>query len=189
MSGTQTGLGFQARGNWAGPELVEKLRGRFDSSLLGESQAFGECEVTVKREVLPALARWLQEDEGFEYLMDYTAVDYLGRREVRFELVAHFYSLTGNRRLRVCVPIREEQAEAPSLTSLYKAADWYEREIWDLYGIRFAGHPDLRRLLLYDQFKGHPLRKDYKMKARQPLIGPGSPGHEADRLREGGADV
>jgi NADH-quinone oxidoreductase subunit C len=172
MSETPEVRGFRDHGSWAGPELVEALRERFDSGLLGESDAFGEREVTIRREILPALARWLKEEQGFEMLLDLTAVDYLGKRETRFEVVAHFYSLSGNRRLRVCVPLREEAAELPSLTSLWKAADWYEREIWDLYGIRFAGHPDLRRLLLYNEFKGHPLRKDYRMKDRQPLIGP-----------------
>jgi NADH-quinone oxidoreductase subunit C len=189
MSATEEGRGFQSHGSWAGADLVETLRERFDASVLGDSEAFGEREITVRREILPALARLLKEEEGFEYLMDLTAVDYLGQRDIRFELVAHFYSLSGNRRLRVCVPVKEDHPEVPSLTGLWKAADWFEREIWDLYGIRFAGHPDLRRLLLYDEFKGHPLRKDYKMKARQPLIGPGSPGHEARLLQEGDADV
>ncbi len=189
MSGTRTERTFQATGSWAGPELVERICERFESAVLGQSEAFGEREVTVRREIWPTLARWLKEDEGFEYLLDLTAVDYLGLRPVRFEVVAHFYSLSGNRRLRVCVPLQEERAELPTLTGLWKAADWYEREIWDLYGIRFAGHPDLRRLLLYDEFKGHPLRKDYKMKARQPLIGPGTMGGAASQSREDEADV
>jgi NADH-quinone oxidoreductase subunit C len=166
-------------GSWAGPELGEELRRRFGESILEESDALGERELAIRREILPALARALRDELGFEYLMDLCGVDYLGRREPRFEVVCHFYSLQGNRRLRVRIPLAGDQPELPSLTGLWKAADWFEREAWDLYGIRFAGHPDLRRLLLYDQFKGHPLRKDYKMKARQPLIGPGSPGHGA----------
>jgi NADH-quinone oxidoreductase subunit C len=170
------GEGFAYPGSWAGPDLAEALRARFGEAVLAESDAFGERELTIRREILPALARMLRDEQGFEMLLDLCGVDYLGRRETRFEVVYHFYSLSGNRRLRVCVPLQEDHAELPSLTGLWKAADWYEREAWDLYGIRFAGHPDLRRLLLYDAFKGHPLRKDYRMKARQPLIGPGSPG-------------
>jgi NADH-quinone oxidoreductase subunit C len=156
--------------------IVARLREAFGDSILGEKHEFGEREVTVRREVVPALARLLRDEPGleFNYLMDLTAVDYLGVRETRFEVVYHFYSLSTNERLRVCVPLAEEQAEIPSLTGLWRAADWYEREVHEFYGIRFAGHPDPRKLLLYDSFKGYPLRKDYKMKARQPLIGPGS---------------
>jgi NADH-quinone oxidoreductase subunit C len=167
---------FADHGAWAGPETVAAIRQRFGDQVLGESDWRQEREVTVRREIVPALGLFLRDELGFEMLLDLCAVDHLGRREQRFEVVYHFYSLQHNARLRICVPLREDSAELPSLTGLWKAADWYEREVWDFYGIRFAGHPDLRRLLMYDQFKGHPLRKDYKMKARQPLIGPGARG-------------
>ncbi len=85
-----------------------------------------------------------------------------------------FFSLAHKRYLRVFSPVTEEHAEAVTLSRLFKAADWYEREIHEMYGIRFAGHHDLRKLLMYPEFKGYPLRKDYSMKGRQPLIGPGS---------------
>lgn len=167
---------FRDVGHWAGPETVARLRERFGEQVLAESDWRQEREVVVKREIVPALGLLLRDELGFEMLLDLTVVDWLGKREPRFDVVYHFYSLQHNLRLRVVVQLREEQAELPTLTGLWKAADWYEREAWDLYGVRFAGHPDLRRLLLYDQFKGHPLRKDYKMKARQPLIGPGARG-------------
>jgi NADH-quinone oxidoreductase subunit C len=109
-------------------------------------------------------------DLDFNFLTDLTAVDYLGKRDVRFEMVYHFYSLTHNQRLRVLCAVSEEKAEVPSLTELYKAADWYEREVFDMYGLRFSDHPDLRRILLYPSFKGHPLRKDYETTKRQPLM-------------------
>lgn len=159
--------------------IIARLREAFGDSVLGEKHEHGEREVSIRREIVPALARMLRDEPGleFNYLMDLTAVDYLGRREVRFEVVYHFYSLSTNERIRVCVPVAEEQAEVPTLTGLWKAADWFEREAHEFYGIRFAGHHDMRKLLLYDQFKGYPLRKDYKMKARQPLIGPGSKGN------------
>ena len=175
MSDSPSAGGFAYPGSWAGPELAALLHERFGDAILAESDAHGEREVAARREILPALARLLKEEQGFEMLLDLCGVDYLGVRTPRFEVVYHFYSLAGNRRLRVRVPLEEDKAELPTLTGLYQAADWYEREAWDLYGIRFAGHPDPRRLLLYDEFQGHPLRKDYKMKARQPLIGPGSP--------------
>lgn len=179
MSASSENTGFRDTGSWAGPELVQALRERFGEGLRAQSDAFGEQEITIRREILPALARCLRDEHGFEMLLDLCGVDHLGQREERFEVVYHFYGLAANRRLRVCVPLSGDQPELPTLCGLWKAADWYEREAWDLYGIRFAGHPDPRRLLLYDEFVGHPLRKDYKMKARQPLIGPGSR-HEED---------
>ena len=90
----------------------------------------------------------------------------------RFVVVYHFFSLPLKHRLRVEVPVEEADAEVDSLTSEWPSADWLEREVWDMFGIRFRGHPNLKRILLYDEFVGHPLRKDYPVNRRQPLIGP-----------------
>ena len=90
----------------------------------------------------------------------------------RFAVVYHFYSLKHKHRLRLVVPVDEAEAELDSLTSLWAGADWLEREVWDMFGIRFRGHPDLKRILMYEEFEGHPLRKDYPVNKRQPLIGP-----------------
>jgi len=98
-------------------------------------------------------------------------VDYLGEQP-RFEMVYHLYSVGRNRRLRVKARVPEEPAEIDTLTELWSSANWMEREVWDMYGIRFKGHPNLRRLLLYEEFEGHPLRKDYPKERRQPLVGP-----------------
>ena len=92
--------------------------------------------------------------------------------EARFVVVYHFYSLKYRHRLRLLVPVEEAEAELDSLTSLWAGADWLEREVWDMFGIRFQGHPDLKRILMYEEFEGHPLRKDYPVNKRQPLIGP-----------------
>ena len=92
--------------------------------------------------------------------------------EHRFDVVYHFYSTVRTRRLRVKVPVSLADPVVDSLTGLWHAANWFEREVWDMFGIRFAGHPDPRRLLMYDAFQGHPLRKDYPVRKRQPLIGP-----------------
>ncbi|MGY8849041.1 MAG: NADH-quinone oxidoreductase subunit C, partial [Burkholderiales bacterium] len=89
-----------------------------------------------------------------------------------FEIVYHFYSLKHNSRLRIKAPVSENDCTIDSVSSLWKTANWYEREVWDLYGIKFNEHPDMRRILLYEEFKGHPLRKDYPINKRQPLIGP-----------------
>jgi NADH-quinone oxidoreductase subunit C len=90
----------------------------------------------------------------------------------RFVVVYHFFSLILKHRLRVEVPVDEDDPEVDSLTSLWAGADWLEREVWDMFGIRFRGHPNLKRILMYDEFVGHPLRKDYAVNKRQPLIGP-----------------
>ncbi len=92
--------------------------------------------------------------------------------QARFEVVYHFFSLPLKHRLRVKVPVEESDCEVDSLTSLWAGADWFEREVWDMFGIRFRGHPDLKRILMYAEFQGHPLRKDYPVNKRQPLIGP-----------------
>jgi NADH-quinone oxidoreductase subunit C len=90
----------------------------------------------------------------------------------RFTVVYHFFSRTHKHRLRLVVPVAESDAEVDSLASLWRGANWLEREVWDMFGIRFRGHPDLKRILMYEGFNGHPLRKDYPVNKRQPLIGP-----------------
>jgi NADH-quinone oxidoreductase subunit C len=113
---------------------------------------------------------------AFDVLMDLTAVDYSrfpGREDgPRFEVVYHLYSIAHNHRLRVKVRLTEDHPVAPTAVPLWPIANWFEREVWDMFGIRFDGHPDLRRLLMYEEFVGHPLRKDYPINRRQPLIGP-----------------
>jgi len=105
---------------------------------------------------------------NFQMFMDLTAVDWLDRQP-RFDLVYHLYSVELNHRLRIKIPLIEGQAVS-SVSGLWSIADWMEREIWDLYGIKFSGHPNLKRILMYDEFKGHPLRKDFAYDQRQPLI-------------------
>jgi len=92
--------------------------------------------------------------------------------KARFAVVYHFYSTDHKHRLRLVVPVEESKAELDSVTPLWSGADWLEREVWDMYGIRFSGHPNLKRILMYEEFEGYPLRKDYPVDKRQPLIGP-----------------
>ena len=92
--------------------------------------------------------------------------------EYRFEVVYHFYSSIHNERLRVKVPVTAADPVVASLTDLWASANWFEREVWDMFGIRFTNHPNLKRILMYEEFKGHPLRKDYPVRKRQPLVGP-----------------
>jgi NADH-quinone oxidoreductase subunit C len=107
----------------------------------------------------------------FEILMDLCGVDYLPRRP-RFEVVYHLCSYRKRHRLRVKVQVDEREPVVPTVSHLWPGANWFEREAYDMFGIRFEEHPDLRRLLMYEPFEGHPLRKDYPVTKRQPLVGP-----------------
>jgi len=133
--------------------------------------ARGEAVVVLDRSALPAALETLRDhpELRFEQLSDLTAVDYLGRTP-RFEVVYQLYSLTRGHRLRVKVLVPEDDPVVPTATGVWKAANWAERETWDMFGIRFLGHPDLRRILMYREFEGHPLRKDYPLLKRQPLV-------------------
>lgn len=106
----------------------------------------------------------------FSMLLDVTAVDWMDSREARFQLVYQLLSLSKNTRITVKVPVSESNPEAVSVTSLWRSANFLEREVWDMFGIKFTGHPDLRRILMYEEFKGHPLRKDYPVQAKQPRV-------------------
>jgi NADH-quinone oxidoreductase subunit C len=133
----------------------------------------GDDTALVDAERIFEVLRSLRDDPelDFDMLVDLTAVDYLGEQP-RFEIVYHLLSLRRNRRLRIKARVPESAPEIRSAVELWPSANWMEREVWDLYGVRFRGHPDLRRLLLYEEFEGHPLRKDYPKERRQPLVGP-----------------
>ena len=112
----------------------------------------------------------LKDKFGFDFLVDVTCVDYFDSKPVRFSVVYQLLSLSSNNRLTLHMPVCEDNPKAPSLTSLWKSALFLEREVWDMFGIVFEGHPDLRRILMYDEFVGHPLRKDYNILHKQPRV-------------------
>ena len=118
---------------------------------------------------LPGIAKVLRDACGFDVLLDVTAVDWPGRQP-RFDVVWHFYSTAHKVRVRVKARVPEASPVAPSLTALYGSAAFMERECHDMYGIRFEGNADLRPILLYEGFEGHPLRKDYPKEREQPLV-------------------
>jgi len=131
----------------------------------------GVLVLELAREALLDTVRALRDQHGFDLFLDVTAVDWPDA-PLRFEVVWHFYSTTDKVRVRLKTRVAADDAEVDSLTSLYGSAGYMERECHDMYGIRFRNHPDLRRLLLYEEFEGHPLRKDYPKERRQPLVGP-----------------
>ena len=153
---------------------IDMIKSKYPRIIIDSHNFRGEQTITVKKESVLELLKFLRDDPelDFKFLMDLTAVDYLNRKDIRFEVVYHFYSLKHNGRLRIKIPVSEDDCTVDSVSSLWKTANWYEREVWDLYGIKFDDHPDMRRILLYEEFKGHPLRKDYPINKRQPLIGP-----------------
>ncbi len=152
---------------------INKLNARFLDSIVETHSYRGDDTAIVKKEDLLEICTFLRDDEEllYNFMMDLTAVDYLGR-EPRFEVVYHLYSLTYNRRFRIKTLVSESECSVDSIVPIWISANWFEREAYDLYGIIFKGHPELRRILLYEEFQGHPLRKDYPIKKRQPLIGP-----------------
>ena len=152
---------------------LNKIKQRFDESVLDLHQQLGQDTVIVSGAAIVELAGFLKEDPELCYdcLMDLTAVDYF-KRKPRFEVVYHFLSLKNRFRVRVKVPVAEPAPEVDSLVSLWPAANWYEREVYDMFGITFRGHPDLKRILMYPEFEGHPLKKDYPIDRRQPRVGP-----------------
>jgi NADH-quinone oxidoreductase subunit C/D len=151
---------------------LSKLRERFAPVILAHHAAHGDETVTVHRESWRDVMRFLRDDPAlrYEFLMDLTAVDYLPQNAVsRYEVVAHLYSLTHNHRVRLKAPVTDGDARIDSLMPVWEGANWFEREVYDMFGLRFTDHPDLRRILLYDSFEGHPLRKDYPQEKEQPL--------------------
>ena len=135
---------------------------RTDAVLEAGVTAFGELEVTVILQKIAEFAEWLKTDERclFSTLIDVTAVDYPAS-ERRFTVVYHLLSMQRNHRIRVKTSVRESGELVPSLVGVYPAANWFEREVFDMYGVMFSGHPDLRRILTDYGFRGHPLRKDF----------------------------
>lgn len=153
------------------PDL-DYIKEKLGAKVLAARQAQGDDVLLLEPAGLSESFRVLKEDSrlGFNFLSDISAVDYWNKKEPRFEVVYQLVSLQQKTRLRVRVPVSESDAAVDSLTSLWPGANFLEREVWDLFGIRFNGHPDLRRILLYDEFQGHPLRKDYPVNQWQPRV-------------------
>lgn len=147
-----------------------RLRERFGETIIEHHAAFGDETVIVDPGRLVEVIGFLKDEPGLEFdlLMDLCGVDYLPRRP-RFEVVYHLFSVKHRFRQRVKVQLAEPDPEVGSITELYRVANWFEREVWDMFGIKFTGHPDLRRILMYEEFEGHPLRRDYPIDKRQPI--------------------
>jgi NADH-quinone oxidoreductase subunit C len=149
---------------------IDALVQRFPDAVTDAYEGVGgdDCAF-VKKERIAEVCAALKADFQFSLAPYITAVDYLGR-EPRFEVVYNLLSTATNDRIRLRVAVPESDLVVPTVTTVWRGADWFERYCLDMYGINFKGHPDPRRLLMYDEFVGHPLRKDYPLRGRQPLV-------------------
>jgi NADH-quinone oxidoreductase subunit C len=144
-------------------EVFKKVQNKWFDKLVAIEKGI-DCPVfTVKRENLIEFAKFIKEDDelSFDLINDVTAVDYPYRKP-RFDVVYHVFSIRNSQRIRIKTAV-EEEASVKSVTSVWKGAEWLERETYDMFGIGFEGHPDLRRILMMDDFKYYPLRKDFPL--------------------------
>ncbi|RJP68748.1 MAG: NADH-quinone oxidoreductase subunit C [Candidatus Abyssobacteria bacterium SURF_17] len=151
---------------------IRKLREQFaDRVQVLPTPADGMDTVKVKREDILDVCMFLRTDGDLDYdlMRDLTCVDYIHEKP-RFEVVYHLYSIYYSHAVRLKVRLEERDPAIDTVTGVWVGANWYEREAYDLYGIKFNNHPDLRRILLYPEFVGHPLRKDYPIDKEQPLF-------------------
>lgn len=152
-------------------KLIDFVNKHFGDEVIDSHSRLGNDTVVVERARLPEIIERLRDDDATQMnmLRAITCVDYL-HREPRFEVVYILYSIAKKHMLTVRVVVPEDDCNVPTVEHLYGCAAWMEREVWDMYGVTFEGHPDLRRVLLYEEFEGHPLRKDYGKQASQPRL-------------------
>jgi len=146
-------------------QAADKLKDKFGDTVLDTIEFRGETTVVVKKEDIVAVCAFLKEELGFNFLTDLCGVDYMGQ-DPRFMVVYHLYNIGTHTRLRIKAPVEESDTRIDTVSGVWTTADWMERETWDLMGITFNNHPDPRRILMPDDWEGHPLRKDY------PVQGP-----------------
>lgn len=151
-------------------KVIEDLKEKFSEKIKEISAQFGDDTVVIEKDILLDIVKFLKANPyDFAMLLDLTIVDYKGQPD-RYEMVYHLFSLSNNLRLRIKTRLPDKDPSVDSLTPEWKNANWLEREAYDMFGVHFNGHPYLRRLFMYDGFEGHPLRKDYPLRKRQPRI-------------------
>lgn len=146
-------------------DAAAKIAEKFPSAITGQNEFRGETTLLLGAEAIRDVCGFAKDALGFDYLVDISAVDHFGD-EPRFEVVYELYSLAHGAHLRLKIPVGEDPCEAPTVSDIWPTADWHEREVYDLMGIRFAGHPDLRRILMWEGYPYHPLRKDFPLEGK-----------------------
>ncbi|MDA8414416.1 MAG: NADH-quinone oxidoreductase subunit C [Desulfobacteraceae bacterium] len=152
---------------------VLQLKEKYAASIIDVVEFRGEVTVTVRKDAIIDILSFLKQSLQYNLLTDLTAVDYMGKKEDRFMMVYLLYSISNKDRLRIKTSVSEADCHIPSATQVWRTANWLEREVFDLFGIVFDNHPDLRRILMTDDWEGHPLRKDYPLQGpdREPYKG------------------
>ncbi|MEO0202734.1 MAG: NADH-quinone oxidoreductase subunit C [candidate division WOR-3 bacterium] len=148
--------------------MIENIRQFLSSHLIDYKDGIDMPTFVIKTEDLIDVIKILYDKFNFKMLVDITAVDWLNKKQKRFEVVYHLRNLDENVRIRIKIMI-DENEEIESITSIYKGANWLEREVYDMFGIKFKNHPNLERIILWDNFPGHPLRKDFFIRTEVPL--------------------
>ena len=148
-------------------DLQKNLKGKFGKEIKEDSEFRGELTIVVNSDSIDKILKFMKTDKSlsFNFLSSVTAVDFVKERNV-FEVVYHLLSMDNNIRVRIKAEVPADKPELPSATSVYKSANWFEREAYDMFGINFLGHPDLRRIMNPEDFPGHPLRKDFDGRAK-----------------------
>jgi NADH-quinone oxidoreductase subunit C len=149
-------------------QIADKIKEKFPEEVLEVKEFRGQVSVTLKKSKILDICRYLHDDPElfFDYLIDVCGVDYQGKKDKRFEVVYHLYSIKNRHALRLKAEVSGENPAIHSVVPVWAGANWHEREAFDMFGIVFQGHPDLRRILMPEDWEGFPLRKDY------PLRGP-----------------
>jgi len=147
-------------------EIAEKVKKRFPEEVVEVTDFRDQVSVIVKRGKILNICRYLHDDPSlfFDHLQDLCGSDYHGKKDPRFEVVYNLYSITNHHKIRIRAQVPDNDPSIQSVTSIWAGANWHERECYDMFGIVFKGHPDHRRILLPEDWEGHPLRKDYPLK-------------------------
>jgi len=150
---------------------IKKIKKALPGAVKNAISAFGETGIIVDKKDIEKVCRLLKEDDDlrFDLLSDLCGVDYLEKKEIRFEVVYQLYSTKTHERLRIKIEVGEGEG-VPTVTGIWAAANWYERECWEMFGIDFLGHPNLRRLLTIEEFEGFPLRKDFPLRGKAEIV-------------------
>jgi NADH-quinone oxidoreductase subunit C len=151
-------------------EIAEKIKQEFPEQVIDVVEFRDQVSVIIKRDMIFNVCKYLHDDAtlSLNHLNDLCGVDYLNKKEVRFEVVYNLYSIRYHHKIRLRAEVPENDPTIQSVTPIWAGADWHERECFDMFGITFNGHPDMRRILMPEDWEGYPLRKDYPLKGPDP---------------------
>jgi NADH-quinone oxidoreductase subunit C len=151
-------------------DIAEKVKEKFPEQVVDVTEFRDQVSVIVKRDQIVPILKYLHDDPllSLDHLQDLTAVDYLKKKDVRFEVVYNLYSIKYRHQIRIRAQVPDDNPSISSVVPIWAGANWHERECYDMFGIIFNGHPDLRRILMPEDWEGNPLRKDYPLKGPEP---------------------